>query len=96
MKEENKYLNSKASVDAWFNDCIEPCKDGKIAKSSLYDNYKQYCDDSDLTLMKKSELFENIEDLMGTPYKNNVWWYRVAWGVWYGRSDLILVHVSSH
>ena len=76
MKEENKYLNSKASVDAWFNDCIEPCKDGKIAKSSLYDNYKQYCDDSDLTLMKKSELFENIEDLMGTPYKNNVWWYR--------------------
>jgi hypothetical protein len=26
--------------------------------------------------MKKSELFENIEDLMGTPYKNNVWWYR--------------------
>lgn len=69
MKEENKYLNSKASIDAWFNDEIEPCETSKILKSSLYEKYKMYCDDNDLTLMKKSDLYDAMDDLIGTTVK---------------------------
>ena len=69
MKEENKYLDSKASIDAWFNDEIEPCETSKILKSELYPKYKDYCDDNDLTLMKKSDLYDAMDDLMGSTVK---------------------------
>lgn len=71
MKEENKYLDSKASIDAWFRDSIIKDDTKKILRSELYNNYKEYCEDNDVLLMKKSDLFESMNDNMGHTKKLN-------------------------
>jgi len=64
-KEEQKYLDSKASIDAWFRDNIIKDDTKKILRSELYNNYKEYCEDNDVLLMKKADLFESMNDIMG-------------------------------
>lgn len=66
---QSSYIQSQATFASWISERIEVNEKGTIARSSLYDDYSQFCQDLDLMKLNKRAFLELVENEFGKAQK---------------------------
>jgi putative DNA primase/helicase len=67
LKEQVKYFDGQGNLQKYVDENIIEKQDGKILRSVLYNNYKQYCDDNGTPQLGKQTFFDKIVQFVGEP-----------------------------
>jgi putative DNA primase/helicase len=67
LQEQNKYFDGQGNLQKYFDENIIQKEGSRIARSKMYLNYKEYCDDNGTTSLNKSAFFEKISQFVGEP-----------------------------
>jgi len=67
LKEQIKFHEAQGSLQKYVDETIIKDDSKKLPRSSLYLNYKQYCDDNGTTGLGKSAFFEKMVQYIGEP-----------------------------